>query len=118
MQVWDGLSNARINFSAPYAESAPYASTSTSEYPAIEPMATLVENLNLQRGLLSYLKTKGQGRGGVELVDRRRVVGVQPGEGGWPVVEVEGLGGGEARSLRARLLVSSALGDFGVQGRS
>jgi hypothetical protein len=102
MQVWDGLSSARITFSSPTIEPSPFAPTSAAgSPPRVEPMATLVENLNLQRGSLRFLE-KAQG---VELLDGRKVLGVTPDEGGWPVVEVEGKEGAGSRSLRARLLV-------------
>lgn len=90
MQVWDGISNARIEFNSPV------------EREGIKPMATLVENLNLQKALLACLRTKGSG---VEILDGRKVLGIQEGEGGWPLVEIEGSEDGPVRTLRPRLLV-------------
>lgn len=86
MQVWDGISDSRITFDSPYSDV-------TDE---IQPMATLVENMHLQRGILASLRQ----RGAVEIIDGTRVLNVKEGEGCWPVVELEG-----GRSLRARLLV-------------
>ena len=106
MQVWDGLSDARITFSAPEAQPDPFAvSASNSLFPEIEPMATLVENLNLQRALLRTLQQRGQGVGGVEILDGAKVLGIAEGDGGWPVLTVEGAAGAAPRQLRARLLV-------------
>lgn len=109
MQVWDGLTDARIAFASPLSEPTP-----DTPYESISPMATLVENLNLQRGLLKYLR-EGQKGGvrieatgvgkGVELIDSTRVAGVSEGVGGWPVVKLEAREGVPSRSLRARLLV-------------
>jgi ubiquinone biosynthesis monooxygenase Coq6 len=90
MQVWDGISNSRITFDSPYSDA-------TDE---IQPMATLVENMHLQRGILASLRQRGV----VEIIDGSRVLKVKEGEGCWPVVELEG-----GRSLRARLLVNSPL---------
>ena len=53
MQVWDGLSAARINFTSPTLEPSAWGSVAT-----VQPMATLVENLNLQRGSLRFLDGK------------------------------------------------------------
>lgn len=110
MQVWDGISAARITFNAPYKTPDPFdePSTSSSLFPEIEPMATLVENLNLQRGLLQTLKAHGQGESGVEILDGVKVLGIVPGEGGWPVLTIEGKRGSSPRSIRARLLVGTA----------
>lgn len=107
MQVWDGLSDARINFNAPYAEPDPYAVTQTSSlFPEIEPMATLVENLNIQRGLLRALANKADTSQSVELLDQSYVLSIERGEGAWPVVTIGGKDRVPTRRLRARLLVS------------
>lgn len=103
MQVWDGLSAARITFEAPYSATE---DSDTALFPTVEPMATLVENLNLQRALLKSLRHE-QARGDVEIMDGVKVLGIAEGEGGWPVVTVSGKDGAPARQLRARLLVSS-----------
>jgi 2-polyprenyl-6-methoxyphenol hydroxylase-like FAD-dependent oxidoreductase len=69
-------------------------------------MATLVENLHLQRALLKTIREQQtSATGGVELLDGVKVLGISPGEGGWPVVKVEGKDGAPPRHLRARLLV-------------
>lgn len=118
MQVWDGLSNARIAFASPYAEESAFASTSSSPYPSIVPMATLVENLNLQRGLIRYLSEDKKGKGSVEIVDGTKVAGVTEGTGGWPVVHLESKDGAIPRSLRARLLVCPAVIQGGLRNLS
>lgn len=104
MQVWDGISSARITFSSPSPEPDLFSPLPAAVYAAqINSMATLVENLNLQRGALRYLESKK-----VEMVDGRRVAGIQRDETGWPIVKLEAAAGEESRSLRARLLVRRA----------
>jgi ubiquinone biosynthesis monooxygenase Coq6 len=101
MQVWDGISGARIQFHSPLTQfDTPQPFTLN---PPVDAMATLVENLNLQRGALRQLGTHP---GAVELVDGSRVASIEEGEGGWPVVNLENPAGEATRSLRARLLVS------------
>lgn len=109
MQVWDGISSARITFEAPFATpSSTPSSTVTSLFPAIEPMATLVENIHLQRAIMAEVTLQNQNgtKGGVEVLDGTKVVSIKEGEGGWPVVTIAGVDGTPARHLRARLLVS------------
>lgn len=101
MQVWDGISSARITFSSPSPTPDPFSPLPAAVYAAqISPMATLTENLNLQRGALRYLETTK-----VETIDGKRVAGIERDETGWPVVKLEAAAGEESRSLRARLLV-------------
>lgn len=91
MEVWDGISDARIKFDA--AEMG-----HTEQH---EGMARLTENLNLQRGLLRLLDKAP----GVDLIHRTKVTSVtreSEGHGAWPVVNLD-----NGRRLRARLLVSS-----------
>ncbi|KAM0751582.1 ubiquinone biosynthesis hydrox [Meredithblackwellia eburnea MCA 4105] len=107
MQVWDGISDSRITFnSSPSSPSSSFSSTTASTFASrqFDPMATLVENLNLQKGSLNFIKGKGKA---VELLDKRKVVGTEPGVGGWPVVKISGKEGNEERSLRARLLIGA-----------
>lgn len=111
MQVWDGISNARIHFHSPLTETD--SSQPFSLDPQVDAMATLVENLNLQRGALRQLRTHP---GAVELVDGSRVASIEEGEGGWPVVNLENPAGEATRSLRARLLVSDAIEWRGAEG--
>ncbi|EIN09647.1 ubiquinone biosynthesis hydrox [Punctularia strigosozonata HHB-11173 SS5] len=90
MQVWDGLSDARITFDAAEAGLSPLGG-----------MATLVENLNIQRALLHRLAQTPA----VELADGVRVERISPDDiegGGWPVVHLS-----DGRRLRARLLVGA-----------
>lgn len=66
----------------------------------------MVENLNLQRAALRRIEELQKKGARVELVEGKRVSAIEEGEGGWPVVKLEG---DEARSLRTRLLVRSLL---------
>ncbi|KZT74380.1 ubiquinone biosynthesis hydrox [Daedalea quercina L-15889] len=93
MQVWDGLSDARITFSV--SEMLTPGSTAPNE------MAILVENLNLQRALLHRISTMP----GVSILDKTRVQTIQKEESegnGWPLVYLS-----NGRVLRARLLVGA-----------
>lgn len=86
-QVWDGISDARINFSA-------------ADLPLQAPeMSRMTENLNLQRGLLKHLSQTPE----VQLLDNVRVTAIEKeGEAnGWPLVRLS-----NGRTLRTRLLVS------------
>lgn len=100
MQVWDGISSARIDFSA--ATSSPFTSTSPRK-----PMSTMVENLNLQRAALRILRKK-QTSGQVEILDGRKVLSIDAGDGGWPVISLSPSSSdkdGQGKSVQARLLV-------------
>ncbi|KPV74384.1 uncharacterized protein RHOBADRAFT_5484, partial [Rhodotorula graminis WP1] len=130
LQVWDGLSDARIEFQSPFlppSSSSPPSSSPNAPEPdawdaayasALRPrrahMSTMLENLNLQRAALRRIDECVRDRGvRVELLDGRRVEGIERGEGGWPVVSVGGQkgavggGGGAGRRLRARLLIGA-----------
>lgn len=87
--MWDGISDARIEFSA---SDLPLQRTSH--------LSTTVENLNLQRASLRYLSQFPE----VELLDNVNVQSITPEatEGGnWPLVHLS-----NGRVIRARLLVS------------
>lgn len=89
MQVWDGISDARITFS------------SSEMSLGSNHMARLTENLNLQRGLLRHLSTIPE----VQLLDKVRVESIQredKGGNSWPLVHLS-----DGRILRTRLLVST-----------
>jgi ubiquinone biosynthesis monooxygenase Coq6 len=112
MEVWDGLTDSRISFAAPFLSNSISSSPSSGDSweasfaSALKPqrgsMSTMVENLNLQRAALRRIEElKGKGAR-VELVEGKKVSAIEEGEGGWPIVKLEGE---EARSLRARLLV-------------
>jgi len=90
MQVWDGLTDARITFSAAELD---------LENPE-NGMSRLTENLNLQRALLQHLN----GKPGVQLIDKVRVQSIVngPNEGDWPLVHLD-----NGRVIRTRLLVSA-----------
>ncbi|KAH9928780.1 ubiquinone biosynthesis hydrox [Amylocystis lapponica] len=93
MQVWDGITDARINFSA--SEFATLAADAPGE------MAHLTENLNIQRALLRQLSRTPA----VQLFDKVKVQSIKQEErkgGGWPLVHLS-----DGRVLRARLLVGA-----------
>ncbi|KAF7294395.1 Ubiquinone biosynthesis monooxygenase COQ6, mitochondrial [Mycena kentingensis (nom. inval.)] len=85
MQVWDGVSDARIHFPASLLGlGAPG-----------QGMARMTENLNLQRGLLRHLRTISE----VYLLDKTKVQSIARGENaGWPLVQLD-----NGRVLRSRL---------------
>ncbi|KAH9975601.1 hypothetical protein BJV74DRAFT_782076 [Russula compacta] len=93
MQVWDGISDARIDFNA--------ATLGISRGDGSNQMARLTETLNLQRGLLRYLREQPN----VTLLDNTKVENIFeddiPG-GGWPMVQLS-----DGTVLRARLLVGA-----------
>ena len=91
-KVWDGLSDARINFSA--------AEMVTPGMPAPSQLSTLVENLNLQRALLRHIS----GMPTVSVLEETKVQSIQKEDregNGWPLLDLS-----DGRVLRARLLVS------------
>ncbi|GAA5912582.1 putative N,N-dimethylaniline monooxygenase COQ6 [Sporobolomyces salmoneus] len=108
MQVWDGISDARIQFHSPTSSAA---STSSFSSPStlvrqIPAMATLTENLNLQRAALRRIEESGK----VELIDGFRVEEIVKSgkeEGGWPVVRLSNKEGTKKREVRARLLIGA-----------
>ncbi|KAI0642354.1 ubiquinone biosynthesis hydrox [Trametes meyenii] len=96
MQVWDGLSDARISFSTHDDDSLGLPGLSSPSQ-----MARLTENLNLQRALLRRLHSSS----GIEIVDKVKVQSIQREEregSGWPLVHLS-----DGRVLRARLLVGA-----------
>ncbi|KAJ7672687.1 ubiquinone biosynthesis hydrox [Mycena rosella] len=90
MQVWDGVSDARIEFSASLLGLGA----------AGQGMARMTENLNLQRGLLRHLCSVPQ----VTILDKAKVqsIGHAEGVGGWPLVHLD-----NGRILCSRLLVGA-----------
>ncbi|KAI0731047.1 ubiquinone biosynthesis hydrox [Earliella scabrosa] len=96
MQVWDGLSDARITFSI--------QDDMTSRLPGMDSqtqMARLTENLNLQRALLRHLGSTSS----IELIEKVKVQSIERETregGGWPLVHLS-----DGRVLRARLLVGA-----------
>ena len=106
MQVWDGLSDARIQFLGSDVIQPPHTPLAMRQYPL--EMARLTENLNLQRALLRRLQSQDVH---VTFLDKTRVASIvseQPlGSSGsssspWPVVQTN-----TNRRLRARLLVGA-----------
>ncbi|KAF8909362.1 hypothetical protein CPB84DRAFT_1765951 [Gymnopilus junonius] len=86
LRVWDGVSDARIDFSAV-----------TCNYPS-PGMARLTENLNLQRGLLRHMAD-------IRIIPRTKVTSISKDNeesGGWPLVKLD-----DEKVLRARLLVGA-----------
>jgi ubiquinone biosynthesis monooxygenase Coq6 len=95
MEVWDGISDARINFNTAELVTGPAQ---------FKGMARLTENLNIQRGLLRLLDNAP----GVDLIHQTKVICINresEGYGAWPIVNLD-----NGRRLRARLLVSCIQG--------
>ncbi|KAJ7066691.1 ubiquinone biosynthesis hydrox [Mycena amicta] len=89
MQVWDGISDARIEFPA---------SLLGLGLPG-QGMARMTENLNLQRGLLRHLDAIPE----IHVFDKTKVQSIGHGEpAGWPLVHLD-----NGRVLRSRLLVGA-----------
>lgn len=113
MQVWDGVTDARIDFDWPPGAALPAATGSTIAY--------MVENSNLTAALLRRLDELG----GVDVFDGARVNSIGFGEEGlgeggegdegdssldlsqWPAVQVSERGGASPRTVLARLLVGA-----------
>ncbi|KAK4049561.1 putative ubiquinone biosynthesis monooxygenase [Microbotryomycetes sp. JL201] len=107
MQVWDGISGSRITFTSPTVEPDPFdEAIARHDLRVTSPMATLVENLNLQRACLEALDSN---QNKVELLDQTRVLGIEKDDAGWPVVQVgkPGADASQSRFLRARLLIGA-----------
>lgn len=92
MQVWDGLTNARIEFDWPVEQQG-------------TTIAYMNENLNLTSGLLKRI----QELGGVDILDGQKVEAIELGKEtedldlrSWPVVQLSG-----GKELTARLLVGA-----------
>ncbi|KAL7629597.1 putative ubiquinone biosynthesis monooxygenase [Parahypoxylon ruwenzoriense] len=102
MQVWDGVSDARIEF-----EWAPDSSAGAGaeEGEGVRTVAYMAENLNLTSGLLGRLHELG----GTTVIDKARVADITLGEETedldlreWPIVRLDG-----GKQLAARLLVGA-----------
>ncbi|KAL5621488.1 hypothetical protein BROUX41_006388 [Berkeleyomyces rouxiae] len=95
MQVWDGVSDARIEFDW----------EGNTSHTGDQTIAFMTENLNLTQGLLSRIDQLGQ----VSIFDGAKVVGINYGEktddydlSQWPVVNLS-----SGQKLWARLLVGA-----------
>ncbi|KAJ7890625.1 ubiquinone biosynthesis hydrox [Mycena olivaceomarginata] len=88
MQVWDGVSDARIEFSGSLLGLGS----------PVQGIARMTENLNLQRGLLRHL----EGIPEVQILDKAKVQTIDRAEGDWPLVHLD-----NGRVLRSRLLVGA-----------
>lgn len=100
MQVWDGLTDARIEFDWPAEKQG-------------TTIAYMNENLNLTSGLLKRIHELG----GVDILDGQKVEGIALGEEteeldlrSWPVVQLSG-----GKQLTARLLVGADGGNSPVR---
>ncbi|KAL1714581.1 hypothetical protein EV715DRAFT_276460 [Schizophyllum commune] len=94
LQVWDGISDARIQFSVTDL----YNDASECD---LQGMSRIIENLNLQRGLLRHLDTFPD----IQLLDKTKVQTITPdagATGSWPVLHLD-----NGRSIRARLLIGA-----------
>ncbi|KAL1710888.1 hypothetical protein EV121DRAFT_192121 [Schizophyllum commune] len=94
LQVWDGISDARIQFSVTDL----YNDASECD---LQGMSRIIENLNLQRGLLRHLDTFPD----IQLLDKTKVQTITPDEGAtgsWPILHLD-----NGRSIRARLLIGA-----------
>lgn len=87
IEVWDGVSDARISFAA---EDLPEAED-------FEGMSQLTENLNLQRGLLRHLSTFPN----IRVQHKSKVTSIEE-SNGWPLVNLD-----NGASVRTRLLVGA-----------
>ncbi len=94
MQVWDGVSGAKIEFDWPTGRG--------------QTIAYMNENLNLTSGLLKRISELG----GVRVFDNTKVENIELGQeseeldlSGWPVVQLGGAHGG--KKLAARLLIGA-----------
>ncbi|KWU43732.1 ubiquinone biosynthesis hydrox, partial [Rhodotorula sp. JG-1b] len=107
LQVWDGLSNARIEFHGGDDWDAAFAAAMR---PRRANMSTMVENLNLQRAALRRIDECARDRPGnkrIELLDGNRVEAIERVEGGWPVLNLRNSKSGRTRRIRARLLIGA-----------
>lgn len=101
MEVWDGVSDARISFNADEVVNAsPPTETDLALGLGPEPpaMAHLTENANLMRAMMDALALPGAVD--VDLAGSTRVEAIDRDEHGWPLISLTG-----GRRLRARLLV-------------
>ncbi|KJA28103.1 hypothetical protein HYPSUDRAFT_156490 [Hypholoma sublateritium FD-334 SS-4] len=92
LQVWDGISDARIEFSA---------AELVQQQASVPEMSRLIENFNLQRGLLRHLGSIPE----VRILQRTKVVAIDQdseARGGWPLIHLD-----NSQSIRARLLVGA-----------
>ncbi|KAG5999224.1 hypothetical protein E4U43_002212 [Claviceps pusilla] len=102
MQVWDGVTGARIEFDWPEGSSVSSSSSSSSSKKTI---AYMTENLNLTSGLLRRI----QELGGISILDNSKVDKITLGAEtedmdlrDWPVIHLS-----SGHSLAARLLVGA-----------
>lgn len=91
MQVWDGVSDARIEFN----------SSDLGGESSVRGMSRMTENLNLQQGLLRHLSELPQ----VQLLQKTKVQSISRDSAdkqSWPLVHLD-----NGRILRSRLLVGA-----------
>jgi ubiquinone biosynthesis monooxygenase Coq6 len=95
MQVWDGISDSRIEFNATQGNASSQAE-----------MARLTENLNLQRALLRRINGASS-KENLTLYDGTKVTSISSETGsmvggGWPILQLS-----NSQTIRARLLVGA-----------
>lgn len=95
MEVWDGLSDARISFDAADGCDPIELMKETNIVPQ---MARFVENVHLQRAMLENLKSKPN----VDLIGSTRVERIDPDENNRPVISMN-----DGKVLRAQLLIGA-----------
>jgi ubiquinone biosynthesis monooxygenase Coq6 len=118
IQVWDGISDARLVFDDQDVNSdktiTSYPGTTANQDTLA--MATLLENLNLQRASYQAIQQHRQSNSQLDLqiLDGRKVISINKDQAsGWPIVELgPSQRGDPAISLRARLLVSTSHGSY------
>lgn len=103
MQVWDGVSDARIVFDSidglPSSSSSwSSSSSSAQETETVPHMARFVENLHLQKALLQNLHNHPQ----IRLYANTKVATISPGPANWPILSTE-----NGHLLKSRLLVGA-----------
>ncbi|KAG9296068.1 hypothetical protein G9A89_011920 [Geosiphon pyriformis] len=121
IHVWDGVSDGQISFSNKndnHDNSIPYLGFTPNSQQKPEALAWIIENYNLQRGILSKLedtfREKGDIAKRIDVFDRTRVDKISFTKNQeddsfdlseWPLVELD-----NGKSLRARLLKVGADG--------
>ncbi|PLW44260.1 hypothetical protein PCASD_03881 [Puccinia coronata f. sp. avenae] len=100
MQVWDGLSDARIVFDSLDGLPSSSSSSSSSPFESGGPhmMARFIENLNLQKALLSNLQKHPL----IDIYSATKVAHISADHANWPVISTH-----DGQQLKARLLIGA-----------
>lgn len=96
MQVWDGITNARIVFDSLDVNPASYGFEETTL--DIPQMARFVENIHLQKALLKNLHHHPN----IQLYGSAKVASIEADHANWPIVKME-----DGKSFRTRLLIGA-----------